>query len=83
MKKILFLSGIFIGLCSFTSSAVLSESERLDESVSIELESTNRTPVVFCSRGNAGSCDPRPDNQGFACNPGGNECGGTIIKDIR
>ncbi len=35
--------------------------------------------IVFCSTGTSGSCVERSDGQGFVCNPGGNECGGTWI----
>ena len=82
MKKYFFLASSFVLLCSFTSSSISTEIMDLNKEVSVKTDA-NRTPVVFCTRGNLGRCDTRPDNQGFACNPGGNECGGTVIKDIQ
>lgn len=82
MKKVFFLAFSFVLFCSFTSSSISSNTLDLDQKVVAKTD-TNRTPVVFCTRGNSGRCDTRPDNQGFTCNPGGNECGGTVIKDIR
>ncbi len=35
--------------------------------------------IVFCSAGGQGVCVERSDGQGFVCDPGGNECGGTWI----
>lgn len=81
MKKVLFIGLIFMGLCSFTSSTVLSE--EINPYNYIQVKEVNlSTPVVFCARGSAGTCNTRPDNQGFSCDPGGSECGGTVIKEL-
>ncbi len=39
-------------------------------------------PISFCTHGDKGECRVLDSGNGFYCEPGGSECGGSYIKDL-